>query len=196
MVYIYTDNVQNEITFYFDNKIYRLSNSENNDGIETVKFSAYFKHKPKNKNLKIQFVFFLNAPFYYIRQNTEKEKRPCNPTETTNRISLIRLYGVTPPNPELGGRGSPSYTQSTNAHRLVVWLTAQLFLSFLTRVVLRESRVRRGSFFIDTRTRTSSSLPSLREDCGFPSSVLSFASSSSRSTRNSLDSRRSCPTKK
>lgn len=187
MVYIYTDNVQNGITFYFDNKIYRLSNSENNDRIETV--------KPKNKNLKIQFIFFLNATFYYIRQNTEKEKRPCNPTETTNRISLIRLYGVTPPNPELGGR-SPSYTQPTNAHRLVVWLTAQLFLSFLTRVVLRESRVRRGSFFIDTRTRTSSSLPSLREDCGFPSSVLSFASSSSRSTRNSLDSRRSCPTKK
>lgn len=54
----------------FRNKIYHLLNSENN--IETVKSSTYFKYEPENKNLKIQFVFFLNATLYYISQNTKR----------------------------------------------------------------------------------------------------------------------------
>lgn len=73
MVYIYTDNVQNEITFYFDNKIYRLSNSENNDGIETVKFSAISNTSPKIKISKFNSSSF-SMPRFITSDKTPKRR--------------------------------------------------------------------------------------------------------------------------
>lgn len=50
---------------------------------------------------------------------TRKGEASCNPTETTNRISLIRLHGVTPPNPDRGERGEVRHIR--NPRMLTDW---------------------------------------------------------------------------
>lgn len=114
MIYITFHTKQNYFLFY-DNKIYHLLNLENNN-IETIKSSGYFKYKLKKKISKFNSSSF-SMPRSITSDKTRKGEASCNPTETTNRISLIRLHGVTPPNPERGGRGEVRHIRNRIAHK-------------------------------------------------------------------------------